>query len=192
MYIQIILGDDVSNKIKKVIRTAMLSLKNVFPELQSFIETSRKLVPHRGGKINHTNIFQVSPPLKCRGVIVYITSGILIWRGVETNGLARLEACIVALGSLKERDHKKWTAKVWELILHEVGHSLGLVPVRGNACVSYLGTRHCLNNCVMSDDLFEIVWTKKAELRYKNNIDSPFCSDCRKYLVLSHKNAASK
>ena len=192
MYIQIILGEDISNRIRKVIKIAMSSLKNIFPELQHSIESSSKLVPHRGGKINHTNIFQISPPLKCRGVIIYITSGIFIWRATETNGLARQEACIVALGSIKEKDREEWIAKIWELILHEVGHSLGLVPVRGNACVSYLGTRHCLNNCVMSDDLFEVIWSKRVRYRYKNNKNSPYCADCRKYLLLSYKNAATK
>ena len=90
--------------------------------------------------------------------------------------------CAIGLRDLPKIGYKMWSCRVWELILHELGHSFGLIKkYRTYSKINKEGTRHCLNYCVMSEDSYDSVWGKRSNVRFKSR--KPYCEDCLKYLL---------
>jgi predicted Zn-dependent protease len=124
--------------------------------------------------------------MMCRGIVVYILNVNLTWFNNPIHGISSPNKCIVGLGSITKNNYKTWSAKIWDLTLHELGHSFGLVRKnRAHSAIGILGTKqganHCLNNCVMSEDKFDFIWIRKASRRFDSHI--PYCEDCLKYLL---------
>lgn len=183
MYIQFVLDPFVPHGTNKVIRRVIRDLSNVFGDFMYSVETDETLPRlSRDGVTTSIKIFQKRVPIFCRGVTVYILSTKILWQGNEVFGVSRPDRCVIGISSFDRHSYEKWAAKVWELILHEWGHSVGLIEKnRRESRVGANGTRHCLNDCVMSETIFENIWTKLAVQRYKQA--RPYCRRCLRYLL---------
>lgn len=187
MYLRFVIDPYVPNGIRKVIKKAVKNLSQIFPEVIYTIEQDDSL-----GKLPNTTptpfpkIFQRKMRFQCQGLSVYILNGKLSLKGQEVLGVSRPDLCAIGIGRIARTDYDKWSSKIWELILHECGHSFGLVPARRRESFrSESGTWHCLNNCVMNEEAIDFIWTKKAKVRFLKNM--PYCQKCLTYLLKTSK-----
>jgi predicted Zn-dependent protease len=117
--------------------------------------------------------------------VVYIVAGQLYSKKRAVCGVASREVGIVSLGNVfREKTSKvsyaSWSALVWEVLLHELGHCFGLIQRRSREIKLIGGVRHCANDCVMSEEIFSSVWKRSALLRKQEH--RPYCPLCRAYL----------
>ena len=184
MYIRFVLDPFVPHGITKVIRRVVSDLKRIFKEVTYSIESDETLAPLlKRDPLPVSKVFQRKANMTCRGVVVYILSTNLIWQNRDIYGISLPSRCVIGLRDLPKIGYKMWSSRVWELILHELGHSFGLIKkYRTYSKVNNEGTRHCLNNCVMSEDSYDSVWGKRANMRFLSR--KPYCNDCLKYLLL--------
>lgn len=183
MYIRFILDPFVPHGIVKVIRRSISDLRKIFKDVTYSIESDESLAPLlKRELLPVSKVFQRRTNMTCRGVVVYVLSTNLIWQGNEVYGVSLPSKCVIGLRDLPKIGYKVWSSRVWELILHELGHSFGLIKkYKTYSKVGDCGTRHCLNNCVMSEDRFDSVWSKRASMRFSSR--KPYCDDCLKYLL---------
>ena len=183
MYIRFVLDPFVPHGINKVIRRVVKDLRNIFKDITYSIETEENLCfVIKNNPVPVSKIFQRKLHMTCRRIVLYIVNSDLTWKENPVYGISSPSRCVIGLKEIPKIGYKTWSAKIWDLILHELGHSFGLIrKSRARSAISSLGTSHCLNNCVMSEDSFESVWSKRARLRF--NKRNPYCEDCLKYLI---------
>ncbi|MFA6608514.1 MAG: hypothetical protein WCT07_01230 [Candidatus Paceibacterota bacterium] len=183
MYIRFVLDPFVPHGTNKIIRRVIKDLRNIFEEVLYSVETDESIVDlYQNKGLPVSKIFQRKISMSCRGIVIYLLSTKVIWHREPILGLSIPSRCVIGMSHIPKHDYKEWSSLIWELILHELGHSLGLIQKnRKNSIVGYLSTRHCINNCVMSEDLLDSVWKKKAKYRYLQA--SPYCEMCLSYLL---------
>lgn len=183
MYIRFIVDPRISRGIHKIVRRVVKDLRGILKDVTYSVEEDDTLpLLSTRESIPISKIFQRKLPMVCPGIAVYIVNFNLIWCKNAVHGISSPSRCAVGLGSIQKNNSKTWSAKIWDVILHELGHSLGLIKnQRARSSLGMLGSRHCLNDCVMSEDKFDFVWSKKAQRRFDKRV--PFCQDCLKYLL---------
>ncbi len=183
MYVRFVVDPFVPHGINKVIRRVIRDLRVIFKDITYSVETDESFNAFvKSESVPVSKIFQRKLPMMCRGIVVYILNVNLTWNKNDVYGISSPNKCIVGLKDITKNGYHVWAAKIWEIILHEVGHSLGLIRRhRARSSVSHLGTMHCINDCVMSEETFDLVWSRKALMRF--NRGTPYCDDCLKYLL---------
>lgn len=183
MYIRFVLDPFVPHGTNKVIRRVVRDLRKIFTDVTYSVESNEELSTLYDRETVPTSvIFQRKVHMFCKGFTFYIVNANLVWRRKRVFGLSLPDRCVVGLKDIPRNNSTNWSAKVWDLILHELGHSMGLINKhRARLSISTNGTGHCINNCSMSEDESDSIWTKRAYSRYKR--ESPYCEDCLKYLL---------
>lgn len=187
MYIRFVLDPFVPHGINKVIRRVVWDLRKIFKDVTHSVETDESLgLLSKRDVVPVSKIFQRKLPMVCKGIAVYILNVNLVWFNNPIYGISSPNKCIVGLRDISKNNYKTWAAKIWDLVLHELGHSFGLIRKnRAHSSFGVLGARqganHCLNDCVMSEDKFDFVWIRKACKRFDARV--PYCEDCLKHLL---------
>lgn len=183
MYIRFVLDPFVPHGTTKVIRRVVRDLRKIFKDVTYSVEQDDELAPLSVREVVPTPVvLQRKIHMLCRGLTIYIVNANLVWRRKRVFGLSLPDRCVIGVKDIPRNDTEKWSAKIWDLILHEFGHSMGLINKhRARFAVNENGTGHCVNHCSMSEDSSDSVWSKRALVRFNNN--SPYCSDCLKYLL---------
>lgn len=186
MYFRFVLDPSVPHGIQKIIRRVIRDLRSILQDVTYSIEQDETLLPLvKNHFVPVSKIFQRKLPMACRGVAIYILNAAIIWNRYEIYGLSHRSKCTIGIKGIPSVNNAVWTAKVWELILHEVGHSLGLIEetrTRQKFIKGFANTKHCVFDCVMSEDILETVWARRSQSRFKRY--SPYCESCKKYLIL--------
>lgn len=185
MYIRFIVDPFIPHGIQKVIRRVIKDLRNILADVTYSVEVDESLdVLLKREPVPVSKFFQRKLPMVCRGITIYIVNTNLTWKREEVFGLSSPTKCVVGIKSCPRVNYKMWSAKIWDLILHELGHSFGLIEesrAKSKSYISDCGTKHCRNNCVMSAEHHDMIWGIRAKNRYKRY--APFCETCRKYLL---------
>jgi predicted Zn-dependent protease len=183
VHISFVLDPLVPSGIRKVVREVVRSLQGIFEEVTFSSEVDERLLQKQPQGILHSNkIFGQKHISGRHRYTVYLVSGKLFSRKNAVCGVALRSVGIVSLFDISHSNYDLWSAGVWEVLLHELGHCFGLVQKRKRATSrSKTGTLHCTNSCVMSDDaLFSSLWQRNAAERRR--LKKPYCSLCHEYL----------
>lgn len=182
MYLRFILDPFVPHGTNKVIRRVIKDLRGIFKDITYSVEIDESLKPSaKQGLSPVARIFQRRLSMNCRGIAVYIVNFPISHKKQEVYGVSLPDKCVMSTASLSREIYYLWMAKTWEVILHEIGHSFGLIKKHQTRFVTvYSGTRHCLNDCVMSEDRFDFVWNRNVTRRFSGH--TPFCEHCLAYL----------
>ena len=184
MHISFVVDPLVPQGFRKIVKQVVLSLRVFIPDLSYSTETKDWILHDESNGVMHSSkLFARKHRVSTSHLIVYLISGKLVSRSKSfVHGVSKGDVSIISFANVSHNPYEEWTALFWELMLHEIGHSLGLVPKRRhNITVNSLGTVHCKNECVMRDDvLFVNFWQHKA--KFLKNRNTPFCDLCAKYL----------
>ena len=184
MHISFVLDSLVPQGFLKIAKHSMQDLSCIFESVTFSKEVDQKLDHHQpGGVLHSSKIFQKRHTFKRGHYVVYIISCKLFLRRVQVAGISCRNICVVSLYDVGNQPYDLWSAAIWELVLHELGHSFGLIPKgRKESFISSLKTNHCSNDCVMNDSLLlRSSWYHKASERKERH--SPFCIRCLNYLL---------
>ncbi len=128
-----------------------------------------------------SSIFSRSKVKSISKFYVTITVARLVYNYAVQHGLSEGRQSVVSLFNLSHLEYCFWSAGVWEVLMHEIGHMLGLVPAsRINTTRKPSGHTHCINDCVMCTDSLKKHWTYKSHERYRNR--NPYCGLCSRYI----------
>lgn len=184
MHISFVLDQLVPKGFLKIAKRSIQDLSQIFESVTFSTEVDTGLSHKQAsGVIHSSQIFQKRHSFSRHHYVVYIVSCKLFLRRNQVAGISYRNICVVSLYDVANQPYDLWSAAIWELILHELGHSFGLIPKRRKeSVVSVLNTTHCTNDCVMNDSfLLRSMWYHQASLRKDSH--SPFCPRCLEYLL---------
>ncbi len=184
MHISFVLDKLVPKGFLKIAKCSVQDLSQIFESITFSTEVSANLAHKQSRGVMHSSqIFQKKHLFSKHYYVVYITSYKLFLRRVQVEGISYRNVCVVSLYNVANQPYDLWSAAIWELILHELGHSFGLIPKRRKeSFVSVLNTVHCKNDCVMNDSLLSrSSWYHQASGRKESH--TPFCPRCLEYLL---------
>jgi predicted Zn-dependent protease len=184
MHISFVLDQLVPKGFLKVAKRSTQDLSQIFESVTFSTEVDNGLSHKQANGVMHSSqIFQKKHPFSRHHYVVYVISYKLFLRRVQVEGISYRNICVISLYNVANQPYDLWSAAIWEFILHELGHSFGLIPRRRKeSFVSALNTVHCRNDCVMNDSLLlRSSWYHQANLRKESR--APFCSRCLEYLL---------
>lgn len=183
MHISFVLAPLVPKGFLKIAKRSAQDLSQIFESVTYSVDVDASLMHKQSHGIMHSSqIFQKKHLFSKHHYVVYIISCKLFLRRVQVEGISYRNVCVVSLYNVANQPYDLWSAAIWELVLHELGHSFGLIPRRRKeSYVSVLNTVHCRNDCVMNDShLLRTSWYHHANLRKESH--PPFCPRCLEYL----------
>lgn len=171
--------------IKRIIRRVVKDLREVIPLLSYTQREDIDLMKYENKqKIRWSHVRWHNNQRK---IVIYIFSN-SFWYGNETvYGLAWKRAVVVSQYFVATIPGEYWFACLWKILLHELGHSFGLVSAEAKRKVVInddCPLFHCSFDCVMDDNFVGTTWHDSALSRMASR--SPFCRDCRVFLKRTH------